>query len=168
MQVVSTEGRKTMKSASLMILVGAVLALSVMFLAFARADQQPDIDLEVAVTALNGSGVSGIATVDISDDGLRGKLKAQNLTPGHGYTVWFFYIQNGATGGPGRFDSTVAESGEVTFRGHVGGLQVSNGATVKLLIFDHPNLGATNVTRAVNLLTPAGGSAVGQAVFTIP
>jgi len=157
-----------MKSVNRLIFVGAVLAVSVIFLAFARADQQSDLDLEVTVTALNGSGVSGIATMDISDDGLRGKLKGQNLTPGHGYTVWFFYIQDGATGGPGRFDSTVADSGEVTFRGHVGGLQVSSGATVTLLIFDHLNLGTTNVTRAANLLTPAGGSAVGQAVFTIP
>jgi hypothetical protein len=157
-----------MKRVNRLMLVGAVLAVSAMFLAFARADQQPDLDLEVTVTSLNGSGVSGVATVDISDDGLRGKLKAQNLTPGHGYTVWFFYMQDGATGGPGRFDSTIAESGEVTFRGHVGGLQVSSGATVKLLIFEHPSLGTTDVTRAANLLTPVGGSAVGQAVFTIP
>jgi hypothetical protein len=157
-----------MKRVDRLILVGAVLAVSVMFLAFARADQQSDLDLEVTVTDFNGSGVSGIATIDISDDGLRGKLKAQNLTPGHGYTVWFFYIQDGATAGPGRFDSTVAESGEVTFRGHVGGFQVSSGATVILRIFEHPNLGTTNVTRAANLLTPAGGSRVGDAVFTIP
>ncbi len=120
-----------MKRVNRLILVGAISTISVMLLAFARADQQSDLDLEVTVTALNGSGVSGIATVDISDDGLRGKLKAENLTPGHGYTVWFFYIQDGASGGPGRFDSTVAESGEVTFRGHVGGLQVSSGATIK-------------------------------------
>ncbi len=70
-------------------------------------------------------------------------------------------------------------AGSVLFRGHVGGLQASSGATIRLLIFHHPDLtalpasgcapmAATNVARANNLLTPQCGSAVGKAEFTIP
>ena len=158
-----------MKKAKQLMLVGAVLSLSVMCLAFVQAKDDDDrLHFKVDVTTLNNSGVTGTATVDIGEDGLRGKLKADGLTPGHGYTVWLFYQEGANVGGPGRFDSNVAEDDDLTFRGHVGGLRVSSGATVKLLIFDHPNLGATNVTRAANLLTPAGGSGVAQAVFTIP
>ncbi len=158
-----------MKKTNPLVLAGAVLTLSLICLPLARAKDDDDgLHLKVDVTTLNNSGVNGMATVDIGEDGLRGKLRADGLTPGHGYTVWFFYQEGADVGGPGRFDSSVPEDDEVTFRGHVGGLRVSSGATVKLLVFDHPNLGATNVTRAVNLLTPAGGSPVAQAVFTIP
>lgn len=168
-----------MKRVNRSILVGVVLALCVMWLALARVNANTSLELETDVTALNSSGVTGTATMDITDGGVQGNLSAHNLVPGHGYTVWFFYLQDGATGGPGRFDSAVAESGDVTFQGHVGGLQVSSGATIKLLIFDHPDLTAlpasgctaiapTNVARANNLLTPQCGSAVGQAVFSIP
>lgn len=168
-----------MKKANQLMLVGVVLTLSVMSLAFVRAkDEEDRLHLKVDVTALNNSGVSGTATVDIGEDGLRGKLKADGLAPGHGYTVWFFYLEGSSQAGPGRFDSNVAEDDDLIFRGHVGGLRVSSGATVKLLVFDHPDLTAlpptcsarpaTNVARANNLLTPACGSPAAQAVFTIP
>jgi hypothetical protein len=150
------------------ILVGVVFVISIMCLAFARASQNSGIALQADVAELNNSGVTGRARVEISNEGLRGVLKARNLVPGHGYTVWFFYLEGTNQGGPGRFDSDVAETGEVTFHGHVGGLQASGGATIRLVIFDHPNLGTDNVTRANNLLTPAGGSAVGRAEFSIP
>lgn len=134
--------------------------------------------LKADVTSLPGSGVTGTVTICIGEDGLRGKLKAENLTIGHGYTVWFFYTEDGKTGGPGRFDSTVAEDEDEIFRGHVGGLQVSSGGTIKLLVFDHPDLTAvppacstmtaTNVARANNLLTFACAKGVAQALINIP
>lgn len=168
-----------MKKINRLILVAAVLTLSVLFLAVARADEDFDgLHLKVDLAAIGSSGVTGTAKVDIGEDGLRGKVRADNLKPGHGYTVWFFYFEGNNQAGPGRFDSTVAEDDDVTFRGHVGGLRVSSGATVKLVIFDHPDLTAlpatcgarpaTNVARANNLLTPACASGVAQAVFTIP
>jgi hypothetical protein len=158
-----------MKKSNRFMLVGVVLAVSVMCLAFARADEDSDgLHLKADIAAAPGSGITGTAVVDIGEDGLHGKVKADNLTPGHGYTVWFFYLEGGATAGPGRFDSTVAEDDDFTFRGRVGGLRVASGGTIRLVIFDHPSLGATDVTRANNLLTPVGGSMAGQAVFTIP
>lgn len=124
--------------------------------------------LQVDLTTVGGSGVTGTATICVGEDGLRGKLNAQNLTVGHGYTVWLFYIEGTDVGGPGRFDSLVAEASDETFHGHVGGLQVSSGATVRLVLLNHPDLGSDNVTRANNLLTPTGGTAVAKAVFSIP
>ena len=158
-----------MKNTKRLILIGAVLSVSVMGLAFARSgSDSEDMQLTAAVTAANGSGISGTATVNIGEDGLRGKLKAENLKVGHAYTVWFFYFEGNAQGGPGRFASTVAEDGDFTFRGSVGGLRVSSGATIKLVMFDHPDLGPNNATRANNVLTPVGGSMAAQAVFTMP
>jgi len=154
-----------MKKSNQLILVGVVLLASVVGLAFARAHDDSDgLQLQAPVTG----AVSGTAVVNIGEDGLRGRLKAENLQVGHAYTVWFFYFEGAAQGGPGRFDSTVAEDGDFTFRGRVGGLRVASGATIKLVVFDHPSLGPNNATRANNLLTPAGGSMAGQAVFTIP
>lgn len=158
-----------MKNIKRLILVGAVASVSVVGLAFARSgSDSEDVQLTAAVTAANSSGISGSATVSVGEDGLRGRLKAENLTAGHAYTVWLFYFEGGAQGGPGRFASTVAEDSDFTFRGSVGGLRVSSGGTIKLVIFDHPNLGPNNATRANNVLTPAGGSMAAQAVFTIP
>ena len=158
-----------MKNTKRLILIGAVLSVSVMGLAFARSgSDSEDMQLTAAVTAANGSGISGTATVNIGEDGLRGKLKAENLKVGHAYTVWCFYFEGNAQGGPGRFASTVAEDGDFTFRGSVGGLRVSSGATIKLVMFDHPDLGPNNATRANNVLTPVGGSMAAQAVFTMP
>jgi hypothetical protein len=135
----------------------------------ARSAEEPqDVVLNGAVTADNGSGISGTATVNIGDDGLRGRLTAKKLTPGHAYTVWLFYFQGTAQGGPGRFDSTVAEDSDFIFRGHVGGLRVSSGVTIELVIFDHPDLGPNSGTRANNLLTPQGGSMAAHAFFVVP
>jgi len=167
-----------MKKTKRLILIGTVLALSAMSLALARTDDNSDgLQLQAAVTdAGTGSGISGTAVVEIGEDGLHGRLKAENLKVGHGYTVWFFYLEGGAQAGPGRFDSTVAEDDDFTFRGRVRGLRVSSGAQIKLRIFDHPDLGnpnlgglgVTNANRANNLLTPMGGSKAAEAVFTIP
>ena len=158
-----------MKRLKQLVPLGLILSVSVLGLAFAKTeDDASDLKLTADVTAANGSGISGIATIHVGEDGLRGKLTADNLKVGHAYTVWFFYFHGSAQGGPSRFDSTVAEDDDFTFRGHVGGLQTSSGDTIKLVIFDHPSLGPNSATRANNLLTPAGGSMAGQAVFTIP
>ena len=145
------------------------MSVSVIGLAFAKANDDPDgLQLTATVADANGSGITGTATVNLGEDGPRGRLKAENLKPGHAYTVWVFYLEGNAQGGPGRFASTVAEDSDFTFRGSVGGLQASSGATIKLVIFDHPSLGPTNATRANNVLTPTGGSMAAQAVFRIP
>ena len=77
-----------MKKINPLILVGAVLAFSVICLAFARANDDSDgLQLTATVTSANGSGITGTATVNIGEDGLRGRLKAENLKVGHAYTV---------------------------------------------------------------------------------
>jgi hypothetical protein len=134
----------------------------------ASAQDSDSMTLKVQVLALNDSGIKGTAVVSITDDGLIGKLKADHLVPGHAYTVWLFYQEGTDVGGPGRFDSAVAEDDDTTFRGRVRGMRVTSGGTVKLVMFDHPDLGPTNVTRADNLLTPNGGHPVAQAIFEIP
>lgn len=158
-----------MKSAKRLVLLGIILSVSIMGLAFAKPNDDSDgLQLTGTVTGANGSGITGTATVSIGEEGLRGRLKAENLKVGHAYTVWLFYFEGSAQGGPGRFASTVAEDSDFTFRGTVGGLRASSGATIKLVIFDHPDLGPSNATRANNVLTPAGGSMAAQAVFSIP
>jgi hypothetical protein len=62
--------------------------------------------------------------------------RARQPRPGHAYTVWFFYLQAGATPSPGRFDSAVVAEDEATFAGHVG-MQLPSGSTIELLTFDH-------------------------------
>jgi len=155
------------RSSGLLVVLGLLLNCP----SLALADQDRGCDgtrLKVHVTSLNGSGVTGRATICIGEDGLRGELQAENLTIGHVYTVWMVYKEGANTAGPGRFDSTVAEEDDEVFRGHVGGLQVSSGAAIMLFIFDHLSVSPNNVTRAITLLTPAGGTAAAQAVFNIP
>lgn len=123
--------------------------------------------LRAPITSIN-SAVTGTATICIGEDGVRGKLAADNLTAGHGYTSWFFYSHGQVSSDPGRFDSVVPEEDDATMRGHVGGLVVESGAMIRLFIFDHPSFGSSDVTRAENLLTPNGGSPVAKAVFIIP
>lgn len=147
----------------------AVMFLSVAGIAYASESEDFDGQpLKAALTQINGSGITGTGIVTIGEDGVNGRLKAQHLKQGHAYTVWFFYFEGNGQGGPGRFASTVAEDDEFTFRGSVGGLRVSSGATIVLVIFDHANLGPNNVTRAINLLTPTGGAPAAQAVFAVP
>jgi len=158
-----------MKRVKQLVALGVVLSVSIIGLAFAKANDDSDgLQLTAMVTGTNGSGITGTATVSLGEDGLRGRLKAENLKPGHAYTVWLFYFQGNAQGGPGRFASTVAEDSDFTFRGSVGGLRASSGATIQLVMFDHPDLGPTNATRANNVLTPMGGSPAAQALFPIP
>jgi hypothetical protein len=133
-----------------------------------QSDDTRDIHLRAHLTELNDSGVAGTAVINVSDDGLVVRLHADHLVPGHAYTVWLFYLEGTDVGGPGRIDSAVADDDDMTFRGRVRGLDVTSGATLKFVIFDHPDLGLTNVTRADNLLTPNGGHPVAQALFEMP
>ena len=159
-----------MKDTKRFMLVGVVLSVSVMSLAFASSsDDTQDVQLTAAVTAgTSGSGIIGTATVYIGEDGLRGRLDAHNLKVDHAYTVWMFDFAGTAQGGPGRFDSKVAEDGDFVFRGRVGGLRVSAGDRISLVIFDHPDLGPNNATHANKLLNPAGGWFAAKADFTAP
>lgn len=157
-----------MKRINQLALLGVVLSVLVLGLEFAKADDDPGLQLTTPVTGANGSGITGTATMSLGEDGLRGRLNATNLKTGHAYTVWLFYFEGNAQGGPGRFASTVAEDSDFIFRGSVGGLRASSGATIKLVMFDHPDLGPSNATRANNVLTPQGGSMAAQAVFSIP
>lgn len=151
-----------------------MLVFAVMFLSAAGvacASGSNDLEgqqIKAALTQINGSGITGTGSVTIGEDGVTGRLQTQHLKQGHAYTVWFFYLEANSQGGPGRFSSTVAEDDEFTFRGSVGGLKVSSGGTIILVIFDHASLGPNNVTRATNLLTPTGGTPAAQAVFAIP
>ena len=80
-----------MRKTKLLILTGVVLSLSVLCLAFARADDDSEgLQLKATVESDGGSGIGGTAVVSIGEDGLRGKLKADNLKVGHAYTVWLF------------------------------------------------------------------------------
>ena len=120
--------------------------------------------LRVPFASISNSGISGEASLCIGSEGVRGVVKVHSLKAGNAYTVWLFYNANP----PGRFDSTVPDSDRATFSGRVGGLIAASGSKITLLMFDHGPASNNPDTRAVNLLTPIGGVAAGQAVFTIP
>jgi hypothetical protein len=120
--------------------------------------------LRVPFAAIGNSGIGGEASLCIGREGVRGVVKASDLKAGNAYTVWLFYNANP----PGRFDSTVADSDHAAFSGRVGGLIAASGSKITLLMFNHGPASSNPDTRAVNLLTPIGGSAAAQAVFTIP
>src|SRR5262249_1368446 len=145
----SQEGGAHMKSIGNRLTLGAAALGSLLALTPARAaGHDTDIHLRVRLTSLNDSGITGTASVSIDAEGLVGRVRADQLVAGHAYTVWLFYQNGDDVGGPGRFDSAVAEDDDATFRGRVRGLQVMSGATVRLVMFDHPDLGATDVSRA--------------------
>ena len=120
--------------------------------------------LKVPFTAIGASGINGIATLCIGDEGVRGSIRTEGLKPGNAYTVWFFY--NTVT--PGRFDSNVPDEERAKFSGHVGGLTAASGAKITLLMFDHGKASTDSNILALNLLTPAGGAPAAQAIFTVP
>ena len=58
------------------------MSVSVIGLAFAKANDDPDgLQLTATVSDANGSGITGTATVSLGEDGLRGRLRAENLKP---------------------------------------------------------------------------------------
>ena len=167
-----------MKNPKRLILALGVLTLLGMNLELANAESDAEpLQLAAALNEANASGITGTATVTIGEEGLRGTLRADHLKVGHPYTVWFFYMDGSNVAGPGRFSSTVAQEDGFTFHGSVGGLHVSSGAVIKLVMFYHPDLTAvppacahmpaSDVARANNLLTPACAMPVAQAMFTI-
>ena len=112
------------------------------------------------------------------------EVKAKGLTSGNAYTFWFAYIDNPSLctgGGPGvcappdfgtsapsgnatadplgvfgRLDSTVVDkkNGKETFSGAIGGLRLSSGSLVILLLYDHGAAESDNRLLARQLLTP--------------
>ena len=168
-----------MRKTNRFIYAAGIAAATFTLFGIARASDDPaSLNLTALVAEANGSLISGTASISIGEDGLRGRLSADHLKPGHAYTVWFFYIDGTTVGGPGRFASTVAEDDSFIFRGSVGGLQASSGAKIRLVMFNHSDLTAlppscahmpsSAVARANNLLTPACASMVASADFLVP
>ena len=100
--------------------------------------------------------ITGSARLCINRKGLRGRMWVGNLAPGNAYTVWWAYFDDpsqcdtpGACGPPdfggenplgvfGRMDSVVANgSGEAIFYNLWGGMKVSNGSQIWMLIVGH-------------------------------
>src|SRR5713226_5944342 len=158
-------------SVSLILLLG----LGIMHpLAEATADTECDKQALVLLVPQ----IQGTATLCVNTDGVRAKMKMRKLTPGNAYTLWFAYIDNPSlcSGGPGvcgpadfgvndpsanplgvfgRLDSTVADNSKEDFSGQVGGLRLSSGSQVWLLLYSHgPANTSDNRRRARQLLTP--------------
>jgi hypothetical protein len=117
-------------------------------------------------------------------DGVSAEVKAKGLTSGNAHTFWFAYVDNPSLctgGGPGvcappdfgalppsgnamadplgvfgRLDSTVVDkkNGKETFSGAIGGLRLSSGSLVILLLYDHGPAKSDNRLLARQLLTP--------------
>jgi hypothetical protein len=127
------------------------------------------------VMAVNGSMVSGHATLVVDHNGTHALLHVKNLMPGVAYTVWFDYDDDTSKcmtphqcGGPddvlphdnptgvfGRMDSAVAgDDGELTFQATLRDFKVSPGSAVTLALFSHGPASTDNKQRARQLLTP--------------
>ena len=173
-------------SVSLILLLG----LGIMHpLAEATADTECDKQALVLLVPQ----IQGTATLCVNTDGVRATIKTRQLTPGNAYTLWFAYIDNSSlcSGGPGvcgpadfgvgdpsanplgvfgRLDSAVAdENGKESFSGRVGGLRLSSGSQVWLVLYSHgPAVTNDNRRRARQLLTPedpaAGAPGLGNVV----
>lgn len=162
-----------MMKANRLMLGAAALSLFLVYPFQSVRAQQTDCDdviVKTTLTDFGGSGVTGTAILCVGEDGASAQIKAENVNAGHLFTVWFFYMdsQFSATSGPGRFDSAMSEHDKVRFRGRVGGLAASSGATVRLRILDHGTPSSDNTVRATNVLTPTGGTRIADAVFSIP
>ena len=161
-------------------LTGLVLSLMVMFTSSAaRAEEREEaeecdgVTLTASLVTLNSSGVTGTATMCISESGIHTRIKANSLIPGRPYTVWFVYYDDptecmvsghctpadtvsplaNPEGVLGRYDSIIARASTGKFSGHVG-LQPSRGSVIVIPIFAHGALSADGHIRARQLLTP--------------
>ena len=138
--------------------------------------EDDDCDAQQSVALHSGTGISGEATLCVTDSSTRLLAQAQSLLAGHAYTAWFIYFDNpalcktpGKCGGAdligpvitdpagvfGRMDSAVApDSGNLQFRGRLRGFHVSPGSQILLAIFDHGPASTDLKERARQLLTP--------------
>jgi hypothetical protein len=116
-------------------------------------------------------------------DGVSAEIKAKGLVSGNAHTFWFAYVDQPSqcAMGPGmcspvdfgalppsgnamadplgvfgRLDSTVVDkkNGKETFFGAIGGLHLSSGSLVILLLYDHGPAKSDNRLLARQLLTP--------------
>jgi hypothetical protein len=105
-------------------------------------------------------------------------MEVRGLTPGYAYTVWFFYVDKpllcvhpgicdseadvfgtsplfNPLAVIGRMDSAVVgKSGDAQFSGEIGGMSVSHGSQLQLLINIHGPASSDLRERARQLLTP--------------
>ncbi len=107
---------------------------------------------EQEITPL-GQSIEGKSRLCILHDGIRGSMKANGLTQGDAYTLWFVYIDDPTACDPstldcfddpdpegvfGRFDSAVgSKHGQNGFTGTVDGMVPSSGSLVFLLLYTH-------------------------------
>ena len=179
-----------------------VLSLGLLLSFLPDAVAGDDCDKESIIPI--GTTIEGEVTLCVDSKGVRAKMKAKALTPGDAYTIWFIYFDDpsqcatpGQCGDPdfagpdplgvfGRLDSAVGPvNGKVDFSGQVGGLRLSSGSQVWLVMFGHgPANTSDNRHLARQLLTPedpaAGtphlgnvvdglrGAPVAIAIFTTP
>jgi hypothetical protein len=101
------------------------------------------------------------------------EIEAQDLFPGHAYTVWIVYFDNpdncqtpGACGhvdvtSPfdpqgvlGRFSSGIPSGSKMIFSGAINGLSLSSGSDVRVVVLRHQMASDDNRERARQLLSP--------------
>lgn len=162
----------------LSMLVGLLLLVLGVGLVLPRPQAMADdtCNMQTPITPLQeDSEIEGTATLCANAKEVGGTIKAKNLQPGDAYTIWFVYIDDPSqcSGGPGicgdadfggdnplgvfgRFDSAVGPvNGKVDFTGRVGGLRLSSGSQVWLLMFGHGPADANDGRHlARQLLTP--------------
>jgi hypothetical protein len=166
-----------MKNRRRWFVAGLALSFMVIYTSSAAMAQEAEecegTTLTSSLTTLNNSGVTGTATLCLSESGVHTRITAHNLIPGNPYTVWFVYFDNPSkclvpgqcTGADavapvadpegvlGRYDSIIAKAKTGTFSGHVG-IQPSRGSVITMPIFAHGSLSADGHIRARQLLTP--------------
>jgi hypothetical protein len=166
-----------MSTAARLLLAFTVLALLISHPSLPLAEDDSGCDggvtLDTSLVTLNNSGVTGSAKMCITASGVHTRIKAQNLTPGNPYTVWFVIFDNPQNclnpghctpadtttplpdpeGVLGRYDSIIATDSRGIFSGHVG-LIPSSGSEIHMPIFAHGSLSPDGHIRARQLLTP--------------
>jgi len=133
-----------------------------------------------------------------TQQGVSAQVKTVALTRGNAHTFWFAYVDQPSlcTGGGagvctpsdfgtvppsgdsmadplgvfGRLDSTVVDkkNGRETFSGEIGGLRLSSGSLVILLLYDHGPANSDNRLLARQLLTPEDPAAGAPGLGVLP
>ena len=160
---------------------GSLLLMCAFWLTPTLRAQDCDTLLTSTTSALGASGITGDASLCITDAGVQASLHAQGLVQGNAYTVWFVVFDNpancgkyaGGTAGVcksadavlpsdnpqgafGRMDSLIADgTGRARLSGRFRDLRLSHGAVVWLLMFGHgPAVTTDGRELARQLLTP--------------